>query len=103
MKKLIGLICAYEGRHIDRKNNAKEIAKEYGWTEENSGRKICQLYDFYCSPTNRIAIPDEETRTTLKNKIQLFNSAIPHLSPEAKLRALEDIKSLERQYETIYS
>lgn len=101
--KVVALICVYSGREVVKGIVADEIAKEYGFTSKTSGQKLYQTYNEFLRPADRVAIPNAETKTTLRNKIKLFESVTNHLTGEARVRAQSDLESLERTYEDLYT
>lgn len=72
--KQIALIHYYNNMPITRKNEV-EIAKKYGHT----GAGLYNKYTFYFKKCNRLATPNSETETAIKNKIELFESVISHI------------------------
>ncbi len=96
---MIALINYYNGITITE-NNAAGIAKESGWINKTSGRKIWQRYLYYTSKANRNGIPDNPTPTTKRNKIKLFKSVLPYLNDTAKQKAEAEIKLLKIKLQT---
>lgn len=94
----IALIHVYNGNQITRLNGNR-IAKQHNHT---SGEKLFQHYSFYSSATNRKGKPTPCTPKKLKNKIELFESILQHLTDSAKLRANDEIKILKTIYENEY-
>lgn len=94
----IALIHVYEGTQITREN-AKEIAAKHGYTAKNSGEGLFQDYSLYCSRVNRKGKPTPFTQIKLKNKIELFESIISHLSDNKKQMALDEIIILKSYLE----
>jgi hypothetical protein len=99
--KQIALIYAYEGNQITRAN-AGEIAANYGYTSVNSGEGLFQDYTTYSSPSYRKEKPTPCTPKKLKNKIELFESIIEHLSNRARKRAEDEIMILKTIFENEY-
>jgi len=99
--KQIALIHVYEGLQITRKN-AGEIAAKHGYTAKNSGEGLFQDYTIYCSTENRKEKPTPCTPKKLKNKIELFESVLNHLSDNKKQRAIDEIKILKTIFENEY-
>jgi len=97
----IALIHFYEGNQITR-DNAGEIAAKYGYTAKNSGEGLFQDYTNYCSTANRKGKPTLCTPKKLKNKIELFESVVNHLSENAKQRAIDEINILKTIFENEY-
>lgn len=97
----IALIHVYEGLQITREN-AGEIAAKYGYTAKNSGEGLFQDYTNYCSTANRKGKPTPCTPKKLKNKIELFESVVNHLSDRNKQRAIDEIKILKTTFESEY-
>ncbi len=98
----IALIHFYESNQITREN-ANEIAAQYGYTSTNSGEGLFQDYTFYCNTSNRKEKPTPCTPKKLKNKIALFESIIPHLVNGAKKRAIDEIKILKTAFANEYN
>lgn len=94
----IALKYAYEGIQITRENG-NEIAKKYG---HNSGEKLFQRFTYFLSSANRKAKPTPCTPRKLKNKIELFESVLNHLSENNKERAIDEIKILKTIYDNEY-
>jgi hypothetical protein len=97
----IALIHVYEGLQITREN-AGEIAAKYGYTAKNSGEGLFQDYTNYCSTANRKGKPTPCTPKKLKNKIELFESVVNHLSENNKQIAIDEIKILNTILENDY-
>ncbi|MFN6377921.1 MAG: hypothetical protein ACK4WD_01500 [Flavobacteriales bacterium] len=100
--KQIALIYVYEGLHITRQN-AKEIAAQYGYKARNSGEGLFQDYTNYCSTANRKGKPTACTPKKLQNKIELFESIVNHLSENNKQKAIDEIRILKTLLESEYS
>ena len=96
--KQIALIHVYEGKQITREN-AGEIAAKHGYTAKNSGEGLFQDYTNYCSTANRKGKPTPCTPKRLKNKIELFESVVNHLSDNNKQRAIDEINISQRWFE----
>lgn len=94
----IALIHVYRGVPITREN-CNEIALENGY---KSGEKLRILYGEYKSASNRKGTPTPCTPRKLRNKIDLFESVLPHLSDADKQRALSDIQTLNTHFENLY-
>jgi hypothetical protein len=92
--KQIALIHAYNGSSITREN-AGTIAGKYGYTSKHSGEGLYQDFLKYVKPAERTAIPTAETKKTLINKIELFESVLPLLSTEGFQRATDEINILK--------
>lgn len=99
--KQVALIHAYEGTQITRLN-AGEIAAKFGYTSKNSGEGLFQDYTAYSSSTFRKSKPTPCTPKKLKNKIELFESIVEHLTDRAKSRAEDEIKILKTLFENEY-
>jgi len=99
--KQIAIIHVYEGLQITREN-AGEIAAKHGYTAKNSGEGLFQDYTYFCSTANRKGIPTEYSSKKLKNKIELFESVVNHLSDNNKQRAIDEIKILKTLLENEY-
>lgn len=97
----IALIHVYEGIQITRENSG-EIAARHGYTSKNSGEGLFQDYTNYCSAANRKGKPTPCTLKKLKNKIELFESIVNHLSDNNKRRAIDEISILNTILETEY-
>lgn len=97
----IALIHVYEGLQITREN-AGEIAAKHGYTAKNSGEGLFQDYTNYCSTANRKGKPTPCTPKKLKNKIELFESVVNHLSDNNKQRAIDEIQILKTIFENEY-
>lgn len=97
----IALIHVYEGIQITREN-AGEIAAKHGYTAKNSGEGLFQDYTNYCSTANRKGKPTPCTLKKLKNKIELFESIVTHLSDNNKHRANDEIGILKTIFENEY-
>lgn len=91
----IALKSFYEGLLITREN-AHEIARKNG---HQSGQRLYQLFSFYSSLTNRKAKPDNLTKKTFQNKIELFESVIELLENPHKQRAIDELKILKTIFE----
>jgi hypothetical protein len=94
----IALKYAYEGIQITRENG-NEIAKKYG---HNSGEKLFQRFTYFLSSANRKAKPTPCTPRKLKNKIELFESVLNHLSENNKKRAIDELNILKTIMENEY-
>jgi len=94
----IALKYAYEGIHITRENG-NEIAKKYG---HNSGEKLFQRFTYFLSSANRKAKPTPCTPRKLRNKIELFESVLNHLSENNKKRAIDELNILKTIMENEY-
>ncbi|MBM3454787.1 MAG: hypothetical protein FJX80_06520 [Bacteroidetes bacterium] len=94
----IALKYAYEGIQITRENG-NEIAKKFG---HNSGEKLFQRFTYFLSAANRKAKPTTCTPRKLKNKIELFESVVNHLSDNSKQRAIDEINILKTIFENEY-
>jgi len=92
----IAIIYVYEGNQITRENG-NEIAKQYN---HNSGEKLFQRFTYFSSIANRKGKPTPCTPTKLKNKIELFESIVPHLTDTAKQRANDEIQILKTIFES---
>jgi hypothetical protein len=99
--KQIALIHVYEGIQITR-DNAGNIAAEYGYTAKNSGEGLFQDYTTFCSIANRKGKPTLCTPKKLKNKIELFESVVNHLTDNNKQRAIDEINILKTIFENEY-
>lgn len=88
----IALIYVYEGKSITREN-AQEIANKYG---HNSAQSLFQKFTYYSSAANRKGRPTPATPKKFKNKIELLQSVLPHLSEEAKPRVNDEIQTLKK-------
>lgn len=97
----IALIHVYEGKQITREN-AGEIAAKHGYTAKNSGEGLFQDYTKFCSMATRKGKPTPCTPQKLKNKIELFESVINHLSDNNKQRAIDEINILKTIFENEY-
>ena len=97
----IALIHVYEGVQITREN-AGEIAAKHGYTAKNSGEGLFQDYTNYGSTANRKGKPTPCTPKKLKNKIELFESVVSHLSDNNKQRAIDEINILKTIFENEY-
>lgn len=97
--KLIALIHAYKGIHIT-KVNANEIASNYGYKSETSGTGLYQDYLLYYSRNERIKKIYPFTIKKAENKIKLFESVLPHLSGDTKLKAIDEINILKNNLES---
>lgn len=95
----IALIHFYEANQITR-DNGNEIARNYNHT---SGEKLFQRFTYYSSTANRKGKPTPCTPKKLKNKIELFESVVIHLSDKVKQRALDEIIILKTILEKEYS
>jgi hypothetical protein len=98
---VIALIHIYEGIQITDENS-KEIAAQYGYIAKNSGKGLYQDYLKYYKTSDRKAKPTAETKKTLINKIELFESVLNHLSDKAKPQANDEIKILKTILENEY-
>lgn len=97
----IALIHVYNGIQITREN-AGIIAAKHGYTAKNSGEGLFQDYTNYCSTANRKGKPTLCTPKKLKNKIELFESIVNHLSDNSKKRAIDEINILRTIFENEY-
>jgi hypothetical protein len=98
---IIALIHIYEGILIT-KENAGEIAAKHGYTAKTSGIGLYHDYLKYLFTSDRTAKPTAETKKTLENKIELFESVLNHLSNKAKQQAIDEINILKTILETEY-
>lgn len=94
----IAIIHFYNGNQITRKNG-NEIAKQHN---HNSGERLFQKFTYFSSPANRKGKPTLCTPKKLKNKIELFESIVSHLTDAAKNRANDEIQILNTLYESEY-
>lgn len=94
----IALIHVYKGYQITRENG-NEIARQYKYS---SGEKLFQRFTYFSSPANRKGRPVPCTLRKLKNKIELFESIVTHLSDRAKQRANDEINILKTIFEHEY-
>ncbi len=94
----IALIYVYNGLSITRENGV-EIAKQYG---HSSGEKLFHHFCFYSKVSNRIERPTPCSKRKLYNKIELFESIIPHLAETKMKRAIDEVNSLKSVYENEY-
>jgi len=99
--KQIAIIHVYEGLQITR-GNAGEIASKHGYTAKNSGEGLFQDYTHYCNTSNRIGKPTPCTPKKLKNKIELFESVVNHLTDSNKKRAIDEINILNTIFDNEY-
>jgi hypothetical protein len=97
----IALIHFYERIQITREN-AAEIAAKHGYKSKLSGEGLFQDYSLYCSTANRKGKPTPCTPKKLENRIELFESIIPHLTDKAKQRADDEIQILKTLFENEY-
>ncbi len=97
----IALIHYYEGIQITREN-AREIAAKHRYTAKTSGEGLFQDYTYYSSTANRKGKPNNCTAKTLKNKIELFESVVNHLSENNKQKVIDEIKILKTIFENEY-
>jgi len=97
----IALIHIYENILITREN-AVEIAAKHGYTAKLSGEGLYQDYLKYVKVNDRKAKPTAETKKTLKNKIELFESVVNYLSDNSKQRAIDEINILKTIFENEY-
>lgn len=97
----IALIHAYNGIPITREN-AQAIAESFGYISKSSGEGLFQDFIFYGSAANRKGKPNPCTAKKLKNKIDLLESIIKHLTDNAIERAKDEIRILKTLYETDY-
>ena len=94
----IALIYVYNGLSITRENG-DDIAKQYN---HSSGEKLFHHFCFYSKVSNRIERPTPCTKRKLYNKIELFESIIPHLAETKMKRAIDEVNSLKSVYENEY-
>lgn len=87
---IIALLYFYQGKTINRKENADLVAKEYGWS---SGEALFQDFSKYSSRLNRIAV--EDTLKKSLNKLKQLETVISLLEPEFKEKAMNDVISLK--------
>lgn len=99
--KQIALIHVYEGMQITREN-AGEIAAKHGYKAKNSGEGLFQDYTNYCGTANRKGKPTPCTPRKLKNKIELFESVVEHLSENKRQRINDEIQILKTIFENEY-
>lgn len=85
----IALICLYEDKHISD-DNADGIANEYGYS---SGQKLTQHFRNSYKRLNRVGT--FESKQKAKNQIKRIRKIIPHLSVNAKKKALEELQDLK--------
>ncbi len=95
--KQIALLYCYEGKQITREN-ADQIASDYGYISKDSGEGLYQDYLFFMLESNRTLEPSSITKRTLNNKIKLFESILDILPVEFKHLAEKDIKKLQKIY-----
>lgn len=84
----------YEGQSVTQEN-AKTIVSKFGWT---SGDKLYKRFLFYYKTANRIAYPYPRNLQKLKNKIDLFESAIGYLPFKKQDKAKDELKILQNLY-----
>jgi len=94
----IALIHIYENKQITRQN-ADEIAAQYGYNSKNSGEGLFQDYITFSSPANRRGKPTPCTPKKLKNKIALFESISNYLTDKAKEKMNDELRLLKTLFE----
>ncbi|MFO0355988.1 MAG: hypothetical protein ACK50A_03465 [Sphingobacteriaceae bacterium] len=93
---VIALINIYSNIRITREN-ADEIARNYGYTSKNSGEGLFQDYTKYLKKTDRIGLSESKIKS--KTKLRHINEAIKHLKGKHKMIAKEESKKLENAIE----
>lgn len=89
--EVIALKLHYEGRPVNRKN-CNEIIKEFGW---KSGDRLYNRFSFYRSTSNRTGDPGTDSK--LKNKIKLFIQVIENLDNPHRIKAIDELRTLEKR------
>lgn len=87
--KQIALIYYYNREQVTREN-CKDKAEKQGHI---SGNKLYNFYCYYSSRSNRTN--PEETAIKTRNKINLIESIIQHLSTEHKQEAIDELSTLK--------
>ncbi len=94
----IALLYVFENRLITR-DDCREIAQSFKHEAKGKAGGLQLYYDFayYSDRVNRRSIPNAETRKTMINKINLFQSVIdyPNISEQAKQTAIEELNTLK--------
>lgn len=90
--KQIALIFAYEEKGINREN-ASEIAGDYGYESKTSGEGLYQDFCKYATASDRKSKAISSKKH--ENKIKLFESILQHLSEKKRLRANDEIQILK--------
>lgn len=96
--KELALEFVYRGKIVN-KQNADKVAQKFGFT---SGNKLYQYFSFFSSKVNRTAKPNAETKKTLLNKIDLFETVITRLPIADKQRAINELEILKSIYKSEY-
>ena len=89
----IALIHVYKKKQIT-KENAINIAFNYGYSAKYSGHKLYLEYNFYRISANRKGRPKECTLKTLTNKIKLFEGILKYLTEQEIELVKDEIKIL---------
>jgi hypothetical protein len=93
---VIALINIYSNIRITREN-ADEIARNYGYTSKKSGEGLFQDYTKYLKKTDRIGLSESKIKS--KTKLRHIKEAIKHLKGKNKMMAQEESKKLENAIE----
>jgi hypothetical protein len=95
----IALLYVFENRNPITRENCKQIAQKFGHEAKGktAGQSLYNDYIFYSNRQNRRSLPKAETRKTMENKIELFQSVIdyPNLTEQAKQTAIEELNTLK--------
>jgi len=94
--KQIALVQFFDGTKVDR-NNANEIARQYGKT---SGESIYQDYIFWSSSCNRTG---EDTSRIMKRRILDYEAIRKYLSKRALSRYEDELKAIKATYNKLYN
>ncbi len=96
----IALIHIYNEIQITT-DNAIIIAEQYGYTKPHSGKGLLQDYATYLNKESRI---DSSilSKIQLQNRIKLFERVAKHLTDPALSKVLEEIKTLQKSFNTQY-
>ncbi len=96
--QLIALVYVWNELTITYEN-CKDIAISFGHKAEgkDSGKKLVQHYTFFRNTRNRLSIPKSESKTTMENKIVLFEDVIKtgFLTVNGMERANNDLERLK--------
>lgn len=99
--KQIALIHVYDGKQITREN-ASEIAANYGYTSKTSGEGLFQDYIFFCDRGNRRSKPTPCSQKKFSNKIELLESVSKYLSDKGQQLLNDELIILQTLYNDEY-
>ena len=93
-QKEIALYYCLTGQVISNENS-DSVAKKYGFTAKYSGKKLCDVYNFFIRRDNRLGRNEEFSRHKLNKRIKLYEKVIEMLEEPFKTQAQDELILLE--------